>query len=133
MAKDGLFFKKMASVHPKYHTPHVSLMVVGAWSIILSLSGTFEQLLTYAVFGNWIFLGLAVFGVFVLRKKRPDLPRPYRTLGYPVTPVLFILAALFVIVNSLIGSFWNSFAGLAIISLGIPAYLYWNRKRSRAN
>ena len=133
MAKDGLFFEKMALVHPKYHTPHVSLLVVGAWSIVLSLSGTFEQLLTYAVFGNWIFLGLAVFGVFVLRKKRPDLPRPYKTLGYPVTPAIFVLAALFVIVNSLIGSFWNSFAGLAIISLGIPAYLYWNRKRSRAN
>ncbi|MBP7706668.1 MAG: amino acid permease [Candidatus Aminicenantes bacterium] len=132
MAKDGLFFKKMAAVHPKYHTPHVSLMVVGAWSIVLSLSGTFEQLLTYAVFGNWIFLGLAVVGVFVLRKKRPDLPRPYKTLGYPVTPVLFILAALFVIVNALVGSFRNSFAGLVIISLGIPAYLYWNRKRSRA-
>jgi APA family basic amino acid/polyamine antiporter len=133
MAKDGLFFRKMAEVHPKFRTPHVSLLVVGAWSIVLSLSGTFEQLLRYAVFGTWIFLGLAVFGVFILRRKRPDLPRPYRTLGYPVTPALFVLAALFVTVNALIGTFWNSFAGLAIIALGIPAYLYWNKKRSRAN
>jgi APA family basic amino acid/polyamine antiporter len=134
MAKDGLFFRKMASVHPKYHTPHVSLLIVGAWSIALSLgpSGKFEELLKYAVFGAWIFLGLAVFGVFILRKKRPDLPRPYRTLGYPVTPAVFVLMALFVTVNSIIKSFWNSFGGLALIALGIPAYLYWNRKRSRA-
>lgn len=129
MAKDGLFFRKMASVHPKYRTPHVSILVVGSWSILLSLSGTFEQLLRYVVFGHWIFMGLAVSAVIVMRKKRPDLPRPYRALGYPVTPGLFVLAALFVTVNALIGTFWNSFAGLAIIALGVPAYLYWNKKR----
>ena len=131
MAKDGLFFRKMAEIHPKYRTPHVSLLVVGAWSIVLSLSGTFEQLLRYAVFGAWIFMGLAVFGVFILRRKRPDLPRPYKTLGYPVTPALFVLAALYVIASSIVGAFWNSFAGLSIIALGVPAYLYWNGKRSR--
>jgi APA family basic amino acid/polyamine antiporter len=129
MAKDGLFFRKMASVHPKYKTPHVSILVVGSWSILLSLSGTFEQLLRYVVFGHWIFMGLAVSAVIVMRKKRPDLPRPYKALGYPVTPGLFVLAALFVTVNALIGTFWNSFAGLVIIALGIPAYLYWNKKR----
>jgi len=133
MAKDGLFFRKMASVHPRYRTPHVSILVVGSWSILLSLSGTFEQLLRYVVFSHWIFMGLAVSAVFVMRKKRPDLPRPYKALGYPVTPGLFVLAAIFVTVNALIGTFWNSFAGLLIIALGIPAYLYWNRKRSRAS
>ncbi len=130
MAKDGLFFRKMASVHPKFHTPHVSILVVGTWSIILSLSGTFDELLRYVIFGHWIFMGLAVSAVIVLRKKRPDLARPYKALGYPVTPGLFVLAALFVTVNALIGTFWNSFAGLVIIALGIPAYLYWNRKRA---
>jgi len=129
MAADGLFFRKMAAVHPKYRTPHVSILVVGSWSILLSLSGTFEQLLRYVVFGHWIFMGLAVAAVVVLRKKRPDLRRPYKTLGYPVTPALFVLAALFVTVNALVGAFWNSFAGLAIIALGVPAYLYWNKKR----
>jgi APA family basic amino acid/polyamine antiporter len=133
MAKDGLFFRKMASVHPRYRTPHVSILVVGSWSILLSLSGTFEQLLRYVVFGHWIFMGLAVSAVFVMRKKRPDLPRPYKALGYPVTPGLFVLAAIFVTVDALIGTFWNSFAGLLIIALGIPAYIYWNRKRSRAS
>jgi basic amino acid/polyamine antiporter, APA family len=133
MAKDGLFFRKMAEIHPKYRTPHFALLAVGLWSTVICLvpGGTFEQLLKYAVFGAWIFLGLAAFGVIVLRRKRPDLPRPYKTLGYPVTPILFVLSALFVIVNTIIQSFWNAFAGLALIALGIPAYLYWNRKRGR--
>ena len=134
MAKDGLFFRKMAEVHPKFRTPHISLLIVGAWSIALSLgpSGRFEELLKFAVFGAWIFLGLAVLGVFILRKKRPDLARPYKTWGYPVTPAIFILAALFVLINTLVKSFWNSFASLALIALGIPAYLYWNKKRAKA-
>jgi len=132
MAKDGLFFRKMASIHPKYHTPYVSILVVGTWSIVLSLSGTFEQLLRYAVFGNWIFMGLAAAAVFILRRKRPDLPRPYKTWGYPVTPAIFALAAVFVVGSALIGAFLNSFLGLVIIALGIPAYLYWHRKRKRA-
>jgi APA family basic amino acid/polyamine antiporter len=134
MAKDGLFFRKLAEVHPKFRTPHVALLIVGAWSIALSLgpSGKFEEMLKFAVFGAWIFLGLAVLGVFILRKKRPDLPRPYRTWGYPVTPAVFVLAALFILVNTLIKSFWNAFAVLAFIALGLPAYFYWHRKRKRA-
>jgi basic amino acid/polyamine antiporter, APA family len=134
MAKDGLFFRKMAEVHPKFRTPHVALIIVGVWSIALSLgpSGKFEEMLKFAVFGAWIFLGLAVLGVFILRKRRPDLPRPYRTWGYPVTPAVFILAALFILVNTLVKSFWNAFAVLAFIALGIPAYLYWHKKRAKA-
>ncbi len=134
MARDGLFFRKMAVIHPRFRTPHNALLAVGAWSIVLSLGpgGTFEQLLKYAVFGAWIFLGLAALGVIVLRRKRPDLPRPYRALGYPVTPALFVLSALFVIVNTLVQSFWNAFAGLVLIALGVPAYLYWNGKKRRA-
>ncbi|HPW17482.1 MAG TPA: amino acid permease [Candidatus Aminicenantes bacterium] len=134
MAKDGLFFRKMAEVHPRFRTPHVALLIVGVWSVALSLgpSGKFEEMLKFAVFGAWIFLGLAVLGVFILRKRRPDMPRPYRTWGYPVTPALFVLAALFILVNTLVKSFWNAFAVLAFIALGLPAYLYWHRKRGRA-
>ncbi len=128
MAKDGLFFRKMADVHPKFHTPYVSILIVGAWSILLSLSGTFEELLRYAVFGNWIFMGLAAAAVFILRRKRPDLPRPYKALGYPVTPLIFMLAAVFVVVSALVGAFKDSSRGLVIIALGVPAYLYWNSK-----
>jgi len=135
MAKDGLFFRKLAGIHPKFRTPHVALLIVGGWSIALSLGpgGKFEEMLKFAVFGAWIFLGLAVLGVFILRKKRPGMPRPYRTWGYPVTPAIFVLAALFILVNPIVKSFWNSFAVLAFIALGVPAYLYWNKKRAKAS
>lgn len=131
MARDGLFFQKIAAVHPKYLTPHISILTLGLWSALLSLSGTFEQLLTYVIFGQWIFFGLTVAAVFILRKKRPDLPRPYKTWGYPITPLLFILCALFISLNSLINTFWNAMAGLLVILAGIPAYLYWKTKTDK--
>jgi APA family basic amino acid/polyamine antiporter len=128
MARDGVFFRSVARVHPKFLTPNVSIIAVATWASLLCLSGTFEQLFTYVVFGLWIFFGLTVTAVFILRKKRPDLPRPYKTWGYPVTPALFILAALFISINSLINTFWNSFAGLGIMALGLPAYFFWRRQ-----
>ena len=133
MAKDGIFFKTLADVHPKFRTPHVSIIAMGVWSMILVLFfGTFENLFSYVIFGQWIFFGLTVAGVFILRKKRPDLPRPYKTWGYPVTPIIFILAALYISVTSLLTSFANSMKGLAIILLGLPFYLFWKRKNARA-
>ncbi len=128
MSKDDLFFRSMAHVHPRYRTPHMAIVAMGAWAALLSLTGTFEQLFTYVVFGQWIFFGLTVGAVFILRRKRPDLPRPYRTLAYPVAPALFILAAVAISLNTLINEFWNALAGLFIIALGLPAYLYWKRK-----
>jgi APA family basic amino acid/polyamine antiporter len=132
MAKDGLFFKKLADVHPRFLTPHISILAIGVWSIILSVSGTFEQLFTYVIFGQWIFFGLTAGAVIILRRKKPDLPRPYRTWGYPVTPIVFILAALYISINSLINQFGNAIAGLGIILLGLPFYFYWKRSRARA-
>ncbi len=130
MARDGLFFKRIADAHPKYLTPYVSIIAISVWSIILSLFfGTFEQLFTYVVFGQWIFFGLTVAAVMILRKKRPDMPRPYKTWGYPITPIFFILAALFISLNSLINEFRNAVAGLIIILLGVPVYLYWKNKK----
>lgn len=126
MARDGLFFKSVARVHPRYQTPHVSIIMMASWAAVLSLSGTFEQLFSYVIFGFWIFMGLTVAGVIILRRKRPDLPRPYKTWGYPITPVLFILSSVFLTVNSLIQDFWNSSIGLAIIALGIPVYYFWH-------
>ncbi len=131
MAKDGLFFRRISDVHIKFLTPHVSIVAMGLWSIILSLSGTFEQLFTFVIFGEWIFFGLTVVAVIILRKKRPDLPRPYKTFGYPVTPVLFILCALFISINTLIKEFTNALAGLLIILLGLPAYFYWIKKTKK--
>jgi len=132
MAKDGLFFKSVAQIHPKYLTPHVSIIVLAFWGAVLSTSGTFEQLFTYVIFGYWIFMGLTVAGVIILRRKRPDLPRPYKTWGYPVTPILFILSALFLTANSLIKTFWNSMFGLAVIASGIPVYVFWKWQRKKA-
>jgi len=128
MAKDGLFFPQIAAVHPKFLTPHISILAIGVWSIILSLSGTFEQLFTYVIFGQWLFFGLTVAAVIILRKKRPDLPRPYKTWGYPITPIVFILAAMYIAVSSLINQFWNGMAGLGIIVLGLPFYFIWKHR-----
>lgn len=133
MARDGLFFKQLAAVHPKFHTPHVAIVATGVWSGVLALSGTFEQLVAYVVFGQWIFFGLTGAAVFVLRRTQPDLPRPYRTWGYPVTPAIFILAALYIAVNTLVNQPWNALAGLGLIALGIPAYLLFNRSGSGRN
>jgi APA family basic amino acid/polyamine antiporter len=135
MAQDGLFFKSVANVHPRYQTPHVSIILLASWAAVLSLSGTFEQLFSYVIFGFWIFMGLTVAGVLILRRKRPDLPRPYKTWGYPVTPILFILSSIFLTVNSLIQNFWNSAIGLTLIVLGLPVYYIWQGrgKNSREN
>jgi APA family basic amino acid/polyamine antiporter len=133
MARDGMFFKKIAECHPKFLTPHVSIIAITIWSILLTLTGTFKQLFTYVIFGEWIFFGMTVAAVIVLRKKRPALERPYKTWGYPVTPILFVLAAVYVAVGSLLSSFRNAMFGLLIICLGIPAYLYWKGKLDRSN
>lgn len=132
MARDGLFFRKLGEIHPKFKTPHFSIIAICAWSAVLSLTGTFEQLYTYVIFGLWLFMVLTIAAVIVLRIKRPDLRRPYKTWGYPVTPIIFILTASFISVNTLLHQFKESMAGLLLILLGVPAYLYWRRK-NRAN
>jgi len=133
MARDGLFFKKIADVHPRFLTPHLSIIALGVWALVLTLLlETFQALFTYVIFGQWIFFGLTVGAVIVLRKKRPDLPRPYKTLGYPVTPIIFILAALYISVNSLVNQFKETIFGLIIILLGVPAYLYWKSRTPQA-
>jgi APA family basic amino acid/polyamine antiporter len=128
MAKDGVFFKQVAAVHPAYLTPHVSILALGAWSVVLVLFfGTFERLFTYVIFGQWIFFGLTGAAVMVLRVKKPDLPRPYKTFGYPVVPVIFILSAAFISFNALLGSPRDTLIGLLVIFLGVPIYFLFVR------
>jgi len=129
MSRDGMFFKKIAEVHPKFLTPHVSIVAITIWAILLTLTGTFSQLFTYVIFGEWIFFGMTVASVIVLRKKRPDLERPYKTWGYPVTPIIFVLAAIYVAISALIGQFKNAMGGLLIIVIGVPAYFFWRTDR----
>lgn len=131
MARDGLFFRPIGDVHPKYFTPAKSIIALSAWSMILVLSGGYDQLFTYVIFASWILYGMATASVLVLRRKRPDLPRPYRTLGYPFVPIVFVLVAAALIFSTLLKSPRESLLGLGIMATGIPFFLYW-RKNSRA-
>ncbi len=129
-ARDGLFFRAIGDVHPRYRTPGVSILALSAWAALLVLSGGYEQLFTYVIFASWIVYGMTTAAVLVLRKKRPDLPRPYRAVGYPVVPVLFVAVASVLVVSALLDSPRESLMGLGLIVLGLPFYFYW-KKRGR--
>jgi APA family basic amino acid/polyamine antiporter len=129
MARDRRFFAPVAQVNAAYHTPGVSILALSAWSALLVLSGRYEQLFTYVIFASWILYGMTTAAVIVLRRKRPDLPRPYRTLGYPVLPVLFVLVAILLVLSTLVDSPRESLLGLGFIFLGLPFYFYWQRQR----
>jgi basic amino acid/polyamine antiporter, APA family len=125
MARDGRFFRIAARVHPAYRTPGVSILLLSGWAAVLVFTGRFEQLFTYVIFASWILYGMTAAAVIVLRRKRPDLERPYRTLGYPVVPVLFVLGAFCVVFSTLIHSPRESLMGLVLIFSGVPFYLHW--------
>ena len=103
-------------------------MMLSAWSSLLVLSGKYEQLYTYVIFSSWILYAMATAAVFVLRRKRPDLPRPYKTLGYLVVPFLFLAGAAILEVSTLVHQPRESIAGILLILMGLPFYLYWTRK-----
>lgn len=129
MARDGLFFARFGELSKRSHVPVWSLIVFSVWSALLALSGTFDQLTNMTVFSMWIFYALGGASVFVLRRKMPDAPRPYRTLGYPVVPLLFIVAAVWLTTNTLFASPIEAIASLALLSLGLPVYFYYRRSR----
>lgn len=130
MANDGLFFKKVAEVHPRFQTPALAIILQTCWAIALILFwGTFNEVISYVVFTDWIFFGLTGAAVFVLRKRRPDIDRPYRTFGYPLTPLLFVGISCWFVVNTLIDQPAQAFAGLGFLALGVPVYYYWKNKR----
>ncbi len=129
-AKDGLFFPAVARVHPTYHTPGVSIILMTIWSSILVLSGKYDDLFNFVIFGSWILYAMATASVFVLRRKRPDLPRPYRTLGYPVVPALFLVGAAILEVRTLIDKPVQALAGIGLMALGLPFYFYWRGRSS---
>lgn len=127
MAKDGLFFKRLSEVHPKFGTPAFAIIAAIIWAAILAASGTFEQLLTYVVFIGWIFYALAAASVFVYRKRQPNTHRPYRVSGYPFTPAIFIAAAVALVVNTIATQPGRAAVGLVIVAIGAPAYFLWKR------
>ena len=130
MARDRYLFARLADVTPYYHTPGNSILVLSAWSAVLVLSGRYEQLFTYVIFASWILYGMTTAAVIVLRRSRPDLDRPYLTLGYPVVPVLFVAASFCLVFSTLLDSPRESLLGLGIILLGLPFYFHWKRRRN---
>jgi APA family basic amino acid/polyamine antiporter len=130
MAQDGLFFRTLAAVHPKYRTPSRSLWARSAWSMLLVLSGSYEQLYTNVTFAAVAFHAATGAAVFVLRARRPGLPRPYRAWGYPVVPALFVLGSAALVVNTLVERPRESLVGLGLIALGVPAFFAWRRRCS---
>jgi basic amino acid/polyamine antiporter, APA family len=127
MACDGAFFRSMAQVHPKWRTPAFSLIGQGIWAAVLTLSGRYDQLYTYVMFGMVLSYTLTVIGLFLLRWKRPDIPRPYRCTGYPWLPAIYVLIGGAWTLNTIITRPKESLAGTVIVLLGIPGFLYWKR------
>jgi APA family basic amino acid/polyamine antiporter len=128
MAQDGLFFRWCAAIHPRFRTPHVALIVQGIWAVLVVALGTYEQLFTYVIFAAWVFYALTGFAVIILRRKRPDLPRPYRVVGYPLVPIAFVLAATWFLVNTVIERPVESGIGSLIVALGVPVYFMWRQR-----
>ena len=131
MAQDKLFFRRLAEVHPRWRTPALALALQGVWSAILAVSGRYDQLFTYVMFGMVLSYLATVAALFVLRRKRPDLPRPYRCTGYPFLPALYLLLAGAYAINAAWQRPQEALAGTCIILLGVPGYLYWRREARR--
>jgi basic amino acid/polyamine antiporter, APA family len=129
MARDGYFFHAMSRVNPSFRTPGASIVLLGLWSSILLLSGQYKQLYTLVIFPSWILYGMTAASVIVLRIRRPDLNRPYRVLGYPVVPALFVLVAVALLYSTLISSPRESGIGTVLIIAGLPFYFFWRGQR----
>lgn len=134
-AADGLFFRKFAEIHPKYGTPGFAILAQGLWAALLMLTGSYETLIDYSLFGIWVFYGLMIAALMVLRRTQPDRPRPYRMWGYPVTPIIFLAITAWFLGNTLLTRPWPAWAGIGLMLTGVPAYFLWRRfgKQSGVN
>jgi APA family basic amino acid/polyamine antiporter len=132
MALDGLFFRRMAEVHPKWRTPAFALIGQAVWAGILTLSGRYDQLYTYVMFGMVLSYTLTVIGLFILRRKRPEIPRPYRCAGYPWIPGIYVVIGAAWTLNTIITRPKEALAGTMIVLIGVPGYLYWKRGGRKA-
>lgn len=122
MARDGVFFSPFARVSRRFHTPVVAIVAQGAWAAAFAMVGSFQQLFTSYVFTAWIFYGLAVAGVLVLRRREPDLPRPFRCPWYPATPLFFLAATAVIVVSTFVANFWQALTGVGLILIGVPLW-----------
>ncbi len=128
MARDGVFFRRLARVHPHFRTPAFAVLAGSSWAIILAATGTFEQLLTYVVFTGWLFYALGAASIFIYRRRTENRELPYRVPGYPWTPILFIAAAVVLVLNTIVTQMSRAAIGLGLVLLGAPAYFFWRRR-----
>jgi basic amino acid/polyamine antiporter, APA family len=129
---DGTFSKRFGDIHPRFHTPHVAILTLGFWGAVLTLSGTYDQIASYVVFGSWAFYALTALSVIVLRKKMPDAKRPYKAWGYPYATLLFVAVAGWFIFNTLLEDTRNALIGIVLLLASLPFYAYWTRKKPEA-
>ena len=127
MARDGLFFRSAARIHPQHQTPSVAIWLQGLWSVVLVWSGSFDQLTDMLIFASFIFYGATALGVLLLRQRRPDLPRPYRVVGYPVVPALFGGFCGLLVVMTLVSQPREALTGLGLMATGLPFYWFWRK------
>jgi APA family basic amino acid/polyamine antiporter len=131
MARDGVFFQRLAAVHPRFETPAFAVVAIAVWSILLAATGTFEQLLTYVVFTGWVFYALGAVSIFVYRRRSPNAARPFRVPGYPLTPLLFVLSAGLLVLNTIVTQPGRAGVGIVVVLLGAPAFLLWRARARR--
>ena len=129
MAADGRFFPSFAKLN-RNRIPQNSILAQAAWASVLALSGTYDQLFTYVVFTSWLAYALAAGGVIILRVKKPELPRKYKAVGFPVVPLVFIVLATLLLINTLIEDPRDSLVGMGIVMTGIPFYFFWTRRKA---
>lgn len=127
MAKDKLFFYQASQIHPRFKSPANALIIQCVWASLLTFTGTFNQLITYIIFASWIFYGMSAGAVIILRNKKPDMERPYKTPVYPWIPIIFILFAIFLTINTIIEAPRDAAIGAGIILAGLPMYYYWKK------
>ena len=131
MACDGVFFSRMARISPRSRVPVTALLVQAAWAVVLVFSGSYDALTDYAIFAVLIFVALSTASVFVFRRRLPDAPRAYRTIGYPIVPVVFLLVAAWLIINTFVATPGRALAGVGLMLAGLPFYWYWSRSPAR--
>ena len=127
MAKDKLFFHQASQIHPRFKSPANALIIQCVWACLLTFTGTFNQLITYIIFASWIFYGMSAGAVIILRNKKPDMERPYKTPVYPWIPIIFILFAIFLTINTIMEAPRDAAIGAGIILAGLPMYYYWKK------
>lgn len=130
MARDGLFFRSLVRLSPRTNVPVRAILAQAAWASVLALSGSYDALTDSVIFASWLFYGLVTASLFVFRKTMPDMPRPYRAFGYPVVPMIFVLATAALLINTFVAAPSEALRGVALLAAGLPFYWYWSRRAS---